>query len=365
MITRDFWRGKKVLVTGHTGFKGSWLCLFLHSLGAKIYGYALPPAESPCLFDVAGIRNITASYFADVTDGDTVQKIFSETSPEIVLHLAAQAIVKLSYTSPVQTCSTNIMGTVNVLQAALESTSVRSVVIVTSDKVYKESGNVQKFSETNELGGRDPYSSSKASAELIADAYRHSYLEDSLGPSKGLATARSGNVIGGGDWSKHRIIPDLVRAAVHDQSLILRYAEAVRPWQHVFDTITGYLLLAQRLYEAGPEYSGPWNFGPLESATYSVEQLVRMFSYQWGESVDWVANHGGTPLHEADRLELDCSKSELRLGHVPLYSIPEAMRETVSWYKAYYAHGAMQEISLEQIGRHLQAVNARRQSKAS
>jgi CDP-glucose 4,6-dehydratase len=328
-----FWQGRRVLVTGHTGFKGSWLVLLLRRLDAQIAGLALPPATSPSLFDLADAADGIDHRIGDVTSLAEVEATFARQRPEIVLHLAAQSLVQESYRNPVLTYATNVLGTVHVLDAARRCDSVRAVVVVTSDKCYENREWVWPYRETDRLGGHDPYSNSKSCAELITDAYRRSFFAASRYAEHGLAiaTARAGNVIGGGDWAADRLVPDAVRAFAAGLPLVVRNPTAVRPWQHVLDPLIGYLVLAERLFSAGPEFGEGWNFGPADGGDATVGHLVTAFSSTWGPAAQWhPASAAARP--EAMALRLDSSKARTRLGWRPLLPLDRAIALTVEWY---------------------------------
>lgn len=346
-ISAGFWRGKRTLVTGHTGFKGAWLTLWLQSLGADVTGLSLAP-EGECLFSAArastGIRSVTG----DIRDPSLVTRVFAQCRPEVVLHLAAQSLVRRSYRDPVATYATNVLGTVNVLEAARHSPGLAAVVIVTSDKCYENRESGKEFSEDAPLGGRDPYSSSKACAELVASAYRESYFSGS-GHAAAIATARAGNVIGGGDWGEDRLIPDLVAAAVRRQAPVIRNPDAVRPWQHVLDPLRGYLMLAQKL--AGPDgrsYAEAWNFGPSHRGARDVRWIVEHFKLRWGNEDPWIHDHAAHP-HESRFLTIDSGKARDRLGWQTLLGVEQALELTVDWYRCLHKGEDMREASFAQL----------------
>ena len=308
-----FWRGTKVLVTGHTGFKGAWLSAWLAGMGASVTGVALPPETSPNLFDLLGLARDVDSLLRDVRDLEAMQGVFRSAQPEVVFHLAAQALVRRSYADPVQTYATNLMGTVHVLEAARATPSVRAVVNVTSDKCYENRETQHAYRETDAMGGHDPYSSSKGAAELITSAYRRSFFATD---GKLLASARAGNVIGGGDWSEDRLIPDCVRAFSAGRDLVLRDPLAVRPWQHVLEPLAGYLLLAERLAAGEAAAADAWNFGPDDADSASVGRVVNEIVRLWGGSARWRQDDIAQP-HEAHLLRLDVSKARQQLGWRP------------------------------------------------
>ncbi len=347
----DFYSGKKILVTGHTGFKGGWLSLWLLKLGADVAGYALEPATDPNLYEIFGLRNRMASVIGDVRNRETVRALFRNFQPEIVIHMAAQSLVRHSYQDPVTTFETNVMGTVNILEVCREWSFVRSVVNVTSDKCYENHGENRPYREIDPVGGHDPYSSSKGCAELVTRAYLRSFFApEKYGKDHkiALASVRAGNVIGGGDWSKDRIIPDCVNAILGHKNLMIRYPEAIRPWQHVLEPLYGYLLLAKKLYEDGPVFSGPWNFGPGQKNEKPVKWVVEKVNELWGGELSWEIESQRQP-HESVSLRLDSSKAESLLGWHPQMELTSALSETVDWYKAWQTKQNMREYSLNQI----------------
>jgi CDP-glucose 4,6-dehydratase len=323
-----FWRGKRVLVTGHTGFKGAWLWLVLQRLGARTCGLALPPESRPNLFDSAEIGRTGESHSVDINDREAVAHIVSQFRPEIVLHLAAQALVRRSHREPVQTFSTNVLGTVHVLDTVRECESARATVVVTTDKVYRNKEEGIAFREEDAFGGHDPYSASKAAAEIVVESYRQSFFSAA---EKGLASARAGNVIGGGDWSEDRIIPDAMRAWLGARPLQVRYPEAIRPWQHVLEPVCAYLRLAEKIH-GDPSASGSFNFGPDPSDMASVRQVVEAARLSFGSGdIEWGVRPDN--LHEATTLSLDNTKAKTELGVAPVWGLREAVDRTVSWYR--------------------------------
>ncbi|WP_445288511.1 CDP-glucose 4,6-dehydratase [Variovorax atrisoli] len=344
-MSRSFWQGKRVLVTGHTGFKGSWLSLWLHKSGAEVHGYALPPPTTTNLFSVASVASLLKSHAtADVRDADAMQQALREADPEIVFHLAAQPLVRQSYHEPVETYATNVMGTVNLLEAVRSSSNVRTVVNVTTDKCYDNREWFWGYREGEALGGSDPYASSKACAELVTAAYRASFLAQA---GVAIATARAGNVIGGGDWADDRLVPDFFRAAHAGRPLEVRYAGATRPWQHVLEPLSGYLLLAENLASGDPQFASAWNFGPTDEDAVPVRQLLdrlvsKVEGTQWRET-------GASTLHEAGYLKLDSSKARGLLGWRPRWALDEALDKTVAWDAAWRSGGDMQDFCLSQI----------------
>lgn len=356
-MTPQFWKGKRVLLTGHTGFKGSWMSLWLQSLDAKVVGYSLAPPTQPSLFQVAEVARGMASNIGDVRDPAYLERVFAEHQPEIVLHLAAQALVRHSYTDPVETYSTNVMGTVHLLEAVRKTPSVRAVVNVTSDKCYENREWVWGYRENEAMGGFDPYSNSKGCAELVTAAYRNSFFTSVDGrQATALASARAGNVIGGGDWAADRLIPDIVRAISEHRPVMIRNPHAIRPWQHVLEPLSGYLQLAQTLYEEGADYAEGWNFGPSDNDAHPVQWIVKQFTQQWGDDASWELDQGDHP-HEAHYLKLDCSKAKMRLNWQPRWSLAQALENIIAWYKAHQRGEDMREFSLGQIATYLEKTN--------
>ena len=329
---KNFYAGKKVLVTGHTGFKGGWLTAWLKLLGAEVVGFALPPDTKPNLFTAAAIAENMVSLFGDIRDLSAVSNVFQRHAPQIVIHNAAQPLVRRSYRDPVETYSTNIMGTVHVLEAARHTPSVRSLVIVTSDKCYENREWPRGYREDDPLGGYDPYSSSKGAAELVTAAYRRSFY--SQNGDAAVASARAGNVIGGGDWSEDRLIPDIVRGISSGKPVIIRRPHSIRPWQHVLEPVRGYLLLAQRLWEEGREYAEAWNFGPREDDAVPVSEIAQHIISAWGKGELTFQSDPAAP-HEATYLRLNCDKSSLRLGWRSELRLEQALEWTVEWYRGF------------------------------
>ena len=339
----SFWAGKKVLLTGHTGFKGSWLSLWLSLRGAQVTGFALAPTE-PSLFTAARISEVVTSVLGDVRDPLLVRDAMRAAAPDVVLHLAAQSLVRPSYEDPVSTFATNVMGTVNVLDAVRATPSVRSVVVVTSDKCYQNNEWLWGYRENEPMGGHDPYSASKGCAELVTASFRSSYF--AAGP--GVATARAGNVIGGGDWAHDRLVPDIMRAFASAGVAQVRNPAAVRPWQHVLDPLAGYLRLAERLYDDPKNHSEGWNFGPADAGTESVSVVATAAAEAWGDGAAWETPSGAQP-HEARTLRLDSSKARTRLGWRPHLDLTEAIGATVSWYRSFARGEDARSLTLAQI----------------
>lgn len=367
MIDARFWRGKRVFLTGHTGFKGSWLTMCLHSLGADITGYALRPPTDPSLFESCRIGSLThKSIEGDVRDGESLKKAMTEAAPDIVIHMAAQPLVRHAYKYPVETYSINVMGTVNVFEAVRGNASVKAVINVTSDKCYQNKEWVWGYREDEALGGYDPYSSSKACSELVTGAYRDSFFNpgDYDRHGVGVASARAGNVIGGGDWAEDRLIPDCMRALINNERIVIRNPAAIRPWQHVLEPVCGYLLLAQKLISEGRSYAQAWNFGPEDHDARSVEWIVNRICELWGAPPAYIVDDSLKP-HEAGLLKLDCSKAKARLNWSPRWSLETAMNQIVNWVKAYQSGQNMLEVSLRQIDRYMSDEAAGRQGGVS
>ncbi|MCX7087925.1 MAG: CDP-glucose 4,6-dehydratase [Methylococcales bacterium] len=345
-----FWKDKRVLLTGHTGFKGSWLSLWLQSMGAQVVGFALAPPSTPSLFEVAGVGDGMSSIMGDVRDLLRLRAVFAEHQPEIVIHMAAQALVRYSYIEPVETYSTNVMGTVNLLEAVRNTHSVKVVVNVTSDKCYENREWAWGYRENEAMGGYDPYSNSKGCAELVTAAYRNSYFHPCNYKEHGvaLATGRAGNVIGGGDWAEDRLIPDIMQAITQGKPVDIRNPHAIRPWQHVLEPLSGYLRLAEKLYEEGPSYAEGWNFGPNDADAKPVQWIVDNLTSAWGEGASWVVDGGNHP-HEAHYLKLDCSKAKARLDWHPRWCLDETLGKIVHWHKQYQQGSNMKAVTLQQI----------------
>jgi CDP-glucose 4,6-dehydratase len=325
----EAYRGRRVLVTGHTGFKGSWLSYWLTQLGAEVTGYALEPPTEPSLFDALGLDQLVSHVVADIRDAECLERELVKAAPDVVLHLAAQPIVRESYARPVETFATNVMGTVNVLQAARACAAVQAVVVVTTDKCYRNTEDGRPFVEDDPLGGRDPYSASKGCAELVTAAYAASFFAER---DVAVASARAGNVIGGGDWAADRIVPDCVRALEAGRAIDVRNPSAVRPWQHVLEPLAGYLQLATRMLDGGGAFAGAWNFGPAPEDALTVQWVVDRFLEEWGRG-SWETAQAATPQpHEAHLLTLDSSKAVARLGWAPRWDAGEAVRRTAAWY---------------------------------
>jgi CDP-glucose 4,6-dehydratase len=348
-VTSQFWRGRRVFVTGHTGFKGSWLCLWLQRLGADVTGYALAPATRPSLFESASVARGMHSVIGDIRDGVKLREAMTTAQPEVVIHMAAQALVRESYASPVETYSVNVVGTAQVLDTVRACPAVRAVVSVTTDKCYENCEWHWGYRENDRLGGHDPYSSSKAGAELVTAAYRSSYFT-SAGRPVAVATGRAGNVIGGGDWSRDRLIPDILAAIQAREPVRIRYPDAIRPWQHVLEPLSGYLALAERLGgDKGQAYAEPWNFGPADNDARPVRWIVEQLLERWGSGT-WLID-AQPQQHEAAYLKLDCSKARARLAWQPRWHLADALDSIVEWQRGHMRGDDARALTLSQIAR--------------
>jgi CDP-glucose 4,6-dehydratase len=359
-MNAEFWVGKRVFLTGHTGFKGSWLSLWLQQLGASVTGYALQPPTNPSLFEVAQVAQGMTSIIADIRDSAMLTHAMRQAAPDIVIHMAAQPLVRRSYVDPVETYSTNIMGTVHLLEAVRRTASVRAAVNVTTDKCYANKEWVWGYRESEPMGGFDPYSSSKGCAELVTDAYRNSFFNVAKHGDHqvALATARAGNVIGGGDWAQDRLIPDVLRAIQAGQSVNIRNPQATRPWQHVLEPLSGYLILAEKLCAHGSAFAQAYNFGPAEEDAKSVQWIVEQFTQCWGVGANWHLEVGAHP-HEAHYLKLDCSKARATLGWSPRWHLNQALQAIVAWHKAQSAtrnHQDLRDLCVRQINDYTKAI---------
>jgi len=343
----SFWSGKRVFVTGHTGFKGSWLTIWLHRLGAKVTGYSLPASTIPSLYELGKIGDsIDQSIIGDITNYDDLSNAMQQAKPEIVFHMAAQPLVRKSYDDPITTYQTNVMGTVHLLEAARLCETVRAIVNVTTDKCYENQEWYWGYRENDRLGGYDPYSNSKACAELVTSAYRQSFLSHA---SIHVATVRAGNVIGGGDWSEDRLIPDIMRSLMSKQAIIIRNPEGVRPWQHVLEPLSGYLMIAKRLYEDGESFAQGWNFGPRTEDIQTVQNIVEQLLSKWpGEHPGYEVERQEAK-HEAKLLMLDCSKAISELGWQPKWNLNLALDATLEWFQAYHRGDNLLELCQQQI----------------
>lgn len=348
IVNRNFWFGKRIFLTGHTGFKGSWLSLWLHSMGAHITGYSVDIPSTPSLFDLGNVGDVLVESVIDgnVTDLEKLKKSMQKANPEVIIHMAAQPLVRKSYESPVETYATNVMGTVNVMEAARSCPSVRVILNVTTDKCYENKEWQWGYREIDTLGGHDPYSSSKACSELVTSAYRRSFFQSS---EIRVATARAGNVIGGGDWAEDRLIPDLVKSLRSGKQIQIRNPEAIRPWQHVLEPLSGYLLLCQRLYLEGEEYAQSWNFGPRDGDARSVEWIVEQMLSRWPYEHPGFHVIRQDHMHEANMLKLDCSKALKELNWAPRWQLDRALDATIQWVVGYLQGRDIKELCEQQI----------------
>lgn len=352
-MNKEFWKGKKVFVTGHTGFKGGWLSCWLRKLGADVTGYALPPHTSPSLFALAHAAEGMNSVYADIRDLGRLQSVMTEHQPEIIIHMAAQALVTESYRDPVRTYTTNIIGTMNVLEAVRYVPSVRVVVLITSDKCYENLEWVWGYRENDSMGGHDPYSSSKGCAELLISAYRDSYFSHQTYEQHGVAIAstRAGNVIGGGDWSENRLVPDTMKAIMKGDPVMIRNPGAIRPWQFVLEPLRGYLELAEKLWDDGPQYASAWNFGPNIEQIRPVSWIVENLTTYWGQGARWELDSATHP-HEDHFLKLDCTKAKSLLGWYPRLTLETILQWIVEWYRAARDDSDMRAVTESQIARY-------------
>ncbi len=348
-----FWDGKRVLLTGHTGFKGGWLSLWLQQLGAEVQGLALAPPSGPSLFEAARVGDGMASAIGDIRDLAFVSRTMASFRPDVVIHMAAQPLVRLSYAEPVETYATNVMGTVHLLEAVRQTPGVRVVVNVTTDKCYENREWAWGYREDEPMGGHDPYSNSKGCAELVSSAYRRSFFQ-SGGPA--LATARAGNVIGGGDWATDRLVPDILRAFERNEPAVIRNPHSTRPWQHVLEPLSGYLTLAQRLWSDGAAFAEGWNLGPRDEDAKPVQWIVEQLVERWGHGARWQLDGSDHP-HEAHFLKLDISKARSRLGWEPRWRLADALHHIVSWHQAWRAGQDARALCLAQIAQYSQDPN--------
>jgi CDP-glucose 4,6-dehydratase len=353
VMNNKFWESKKVLITGHTGFKGSWLSLWLQKQGACIVGYSLPPPTEPSLFELANVADGMTSITGDIRDLEHLQTVIAEHKPEIIIHMAAQSLVRYSYHNPVDTYSTNVMGTVNVLEAVKQSDGVRVLINITSDKCYENREWIWCYRENEPMGGYDPYSSSKGCAELVTSAYRRSYFANVNSPehSVAVATTRAGNVVGGGDWASDRLIPDIMNAFIENRPVTIRNPHAIRPWQHVLEPLSGYLMLAEKLFYQGKTFAGAWNFGPDDQDARSVSWIADYLIRLWGKDARWETDIDQHP-HEATHLKLDCSKAKSLLRWSPKLDLATTLEWIVKWYRAYHQRKNMRKITEAEISRY-------------
>ncbi len=351
-VDAAFWRGRRVFLTGHTGFKGGWLSLWLQSLGAEVHGFALEPPTTPNLFGVAHVAQGMVGTLGDIRDAAVVKRALAACRPEIVIHMAAQPLVRLSYAEPVATYATNVMGTVHLLEAVRTTPGVQAVVNVTTDKCYENREWVWGYREDEPMGGHDPYSNSKGCSELVTSAYRRSFFSAG-GPA--LASARAGNVIGGGDWAADRLVPDILRAFERGEPVVIRNPSATRPWQHVLEPLSGYLVLAQQLVQSGQACAEAFNFGPRDEDARPVAWIVERLAERWGPTARWQVDGGSHP-HEANYLKLDISKAHARLGWQPRWRLSQALDQIVAWHQAWLSHGDMRALCLQQIATYTESV---------
>jgi CDP-glucose 4,6-dehydratase len=346
LVMNDFFRNKTILITGHTGFKGSWLSLWLKHLGANVIGYALAPPTEPNLFTLADIADGITSVIGDIRDYTHLLDTISTHRPEIVFHMAAQSLVLYSYDQPIETYATNVLGTVNVFEAIRQVGCTKTIVNITTDKCYENQEWHWGYREQDTLGGHDPYSNSKACAELVTNAYRNSYFKKM---NVGLASARAGNVIGGGDWALNRLIPDIIRGCMQGKPICIRHPHALRPWQHVLEPLSGYLLLAQHLHENPLHYADAWNFGPNENDVKPVEWITDFIVNRWGDRASWYSEKEAEQRHEATYLKLDCSKAKAELNWKTRWNLEAGLCKTIEWYQAFQERKNMRDVTLGQI----------------
>jgi len=352
MIDQEFWKGKRVFLTGHTGFKGSWFSLWLCSLGAEVRGYALNPPTSTSLFNEAKIDTILDSQIADIRDQDILYESMTGFNPDILIHMAAQPLVRYSYDAPIETYEVNVIGTAKVLEVARSCPNLKAIVNITTDKCYENDDRSEGYKENDPMGGYDPYSSSKGCAELVASSYRRSFLQDQ---GIGIASVRAGNVIGGGDWADDRLIPDILRSFEKNKPVVIRNPKATRPWQHVLEPLSGYLLLAQNLYKDQKKYAEGWNFGPNEKDVQPVDWILNKMISKWPNS-SWELDNNSSP-HEADFLKLDISKAKSKLGWSPVWELSQTLERIVSWHQAWLNKEDMQAVCLTEIEEYAREIN--------
>lgn len=354
-VTPDFWKGKKVFLTGHTGFKGSWLSLWLQSMGADVKGYALAPPTTPALFDEAGVGEGMQSHIGDIRDLQAITRSMVDYGPDILIHMAAQPLVRLSYKQPVETYATNVMGTVHVLEAARQCPGLRAIVNVTTDKCYENREWEWGYREDEPMGGHDPYSNSKGCMELVTSAYRNSFFGKDQPVA--LASARAGNVIGGGDWAEDRLIPDILTAFEKQQPVVVRNPQATRPWQHVLEPLSGYLVLAENLWARGQDVAQGWNFGPKDEDARPVDWILEHMVNTWGEGASWALDQNPQP-HEARYLKLDVSKARARLHWSPTWSLETTLAYIVKWHKAWLNGNDAHALCLAEINAYMAAMSS-------
>jgi len=358
-MNKEFWKGKRVLITGHTGFKGSWLSLWLQNLGSEVLGYALLPPTQPSLFEITHVGSGMKSIVGDVRDFEFLKSVIVKNEPEIIFHMAAQSVVKYSYDNPIETYSTNVMGTVNLLEAARQLGGRRAVIIVTSDKCYENNEWVWGYRENDQLGGNDPYSNSKACAELVTSAFRNSFFQEDnfTRHSISVASVRAGNVIGGGDWTNNQLVPDVMTAFMERRPVLIRSPSAIRPWQFVLEPLDGYISLAELLWTSGADFAEGWNFGPEDDDAKPVSWIVENISRLWGEGACWEIDRVSHP-REAKSLKLDSSKAKDFLSWSTRLRLSEALEWVVEWYKAYQKQEDLRELTETQISRY-EAINSK------
>jgi CDP-glucose 4,6-dehydratase len=352
MIDQGFWQGKRVFLTGHTGFKGSWLSLWLVSLGANVKGYALNPPTLPSLFNEAKVDSIIDSQIGDIRDQDVLHESMTAFNPDILIHMAAQPLVRYSYDAPIETYEVNVIGTAKVLEVARSCPNLKSIVNITTDKCYENDERSEGYKEDDSMGGYDPYSSSKGCAELVASSYRRSFLQEQ---GIGLASVRAGNVIGGGDWADDRLIPDILKSFERKEPVVVRNPKATRPWQHVLEPLSGYLILAQKLYRDREKYAGGWNFGPNDNDAKPVDWILDQMISKWPNS-SWKLDVSSNP-HEAGFLKLDISKAKSQLGWQPVWELSHTLEKIIAWHRAWLSQEDMQAVSLTEIEEYMRDMN--------
>ena len=352
MIDQGFWQGKRVFLTGHTGFKGGWLSLWLVSLGANVKGYALDPPTLPSLFNEAKVDLIIDSQIGDIRDQDALQTSMTAFNPDILIHMAAQPLVRYSYNNPIETYEVNVIGTAKVLEAARSCPDLKAIVNITTDKCYENDDRSEGYMENDPMGGYDPYSSSKGCAELVTSSYRRSFLQEQ---GIGLASVRAGNVIGGGDWADDRLIPDILRSFERKDPIVVRNPKATRPWQHVLEPLSGYLILAQKLYKNQERYAEGWNFGPNDDDAKPVDWILDKMIAKWPNS-SWEVDDNSNP-HEAGFLKLDISKAKLQLGWQPVWGLSNTLERIIAWHKAWLSQEDMQTVSFKEIEEYMRGMN--------
>ena len=352
MIDQNFWKGKRVFLTGHTGFKGSWLSLWLSSLGVEVKGYALNPPTSPSLFNEARVASLVDSQIADIRDQDALYQSMTVFNPDILIHMAAQPLVRYSYEAPIETYEVNVIGTAKVLEVARSCPNLKAIVNITTDKCYENNERSEGYKEDDPMGGHDPYSSSKGCAELVTSAYRRSFMQEQ---GIDLASVRAGNVIGGGDWADDRLIPDILRSFEKNEPVVIRNPKATRPWQHVLEPLSGYLILAEKLYKNQKEYAEGWNFGPNEKDVKPVDWILDKMIAKWPGS-SWKLDANSNP-HEADFLKLDISKAEFKLGWTPVWELSQTLKRIINWHQAWLNKKDMQTVCLAEIEEYTRDMN--------